>query len=209
MRAIPALRDIDLVVRRGEFVGIVGRNGSGKSTLLKIIMGAIQPDPGGTVMVKGRILRLALGMGFDAELSARDNIYHNASLMGLSFRVIGQKFEEIVEFAELQTFVDTKLKFYSSGMRSRLAFAIAVHVEADILLIDEFFGGVGDIRFQEKSAQVFRQSILQGKTVLYVSHQLAVLKEHCNRVLMMDQGRIVMQGTAPAVLDRYVQEGGR
>lgn len=202
-RRLQALQDVNLEVEKGEFLGIVGKNGSGKSTLLKIMLGAIQPDKGGLVEVKGSIIRLALGASFDPELSARDNIYLNASMMGLSFKTIGQKFDEIIAFAELENFVDTKLKYFSSGMRSRLAFSVAVHVEAEILLIDEFFGGVGDISFQEKSRKVFRESIVKGKTVIFVSHQLSILQEHCSRVLMLENGSVTAQGLPEQVLQRY------
>jgi ABC-type polysaccharide/polyol phosphate transport system ATPase subunit len=202
-RKIEALKGIDLEIQKGEFFGIIGRNGSGKSTLLKIIMGAIQPDKGGTVVVNGKIIRLALGMGFDPELSARDNIYLNASLLGLSFRQIGQKFHEIIEFSELHHFVDTQLKFYSSGMVSRLAFSIALHTQSDIFLMDEFFGGVGDEGFREKSEQLFRQNLIAGRTILYVSHQLDTVQQFCDRVLLLNMGEMVAIGKPEEVLSRY------
>lgn len=202
-RKIKALSDINLEIRRGEFFGIVGHNGSGKSTLLKIILGAYPPDKGGKVEVHGRIIRLALGMGFDANLSGRDNIYLNASLLGIPFKEIGHKFHEIVSFAELEEFVDTKVKFYSSGMRSRLAFAIAVHAEADIFLMDEFFGGVGDIRFREKSKEVFQQRLVDGRTIIHVSHNLQTIREHCDRVLVLDHGRAVALGKPEEVVEVY------
>lgn len=202
-RKIEALKNINLEIKRGEFFGIIGRNGSGKSTLLKIIMGAILPDSGGKVDVNGRIIRLALGMGFDPELSARDNIYLNASLLGLSFRQIGKKFHEIIEFAELQEFVDTKIKFYSSGMYSRLAFSIAVCAEADIFLIDEFFGGVGDESFREKSERVFQQSFVEKRTIIFVSHQLATVEQFCDRVLLLEYGRPIAIGKPNEVLEKY------
>ncbi len=202
-RRIKALDKVNLEIKKGEFFGIVGRNGSGKSTLLKIIMGAVQPDPGGKVEVQGRIIRLALGMGFDPELSARDNIYLNASLLGISFRQIGQLFHNIIEFAELEKFVDTKVKFYSSGMYSRLAFSIAVCAEADIFLMDEFFGGVGDVSFREKSERVFQQSVVEGRTILYVSHQLETVRKYCDRVLLLNYGKPVALGKPDEVLDQY------
>lgn len=204
-RKIKALKGIDLEIEKGEFFGIAGRNGSGKSTLLKIMMGALQPDPGGSVEVEGRIIRLALGMGFDPELSARDNIYLNASLLGLSFRQTGQKFQEVIEFAELEKFVDTKIKFYSSGMRSRLAFSIAVHAEADIFLMDEFFGGVGDMKFREKSERVFEKSLVQGKTIVHVGHNLELFKKHCKRVLLLDGGIPVGIDTPDVILKEYAR----
>lgn len=202
-RAIPALKGIDFEVYKGEIFGVIGRNGSGKSTLLKIIAGAYPADKGGTLSVNGKLIRLALGMGFDGNLSARENIYLNGSILGLSFKQIGQKFNEIIEFAELENFVDTKVKFYSSGMHSRLAFAIAIHAEADIFLMDEFFGGVGDVRFQEKSAKVFKDAFLNGRTILHVSHDLNSIRAHCNRVLLLNNGEMLALGTPEEVIPIY------
>jgi ABC-2 type transport system ATP-binding protein len=202
-RQIQALKNINLEIQKGEFFGIVGRNGSGKSTLLRIILGAYPPDKGGVVEVKGKIIRLALGMGFDAGLSARQNIYLNASLLGLSFKQIGKIFHDIVSFAELENFVDTQIKFFSSGMRSRLAFAIAVHAEADIFLMDEFFGGVGDLRFKKRSEEVFRKNLMEGRTIVHVSHSLSTIREHCDRVLLLDRGEMIAIGKPEEILEKY------
>jgi len=202
-RNIKALHNINLEIKRGEFFGIIGRNGSGKSTLLKLIMGAFPPDKGGKIYTNGRMIRLALGMGFDPGLSARDNIYVNGSVLGLSFRQIGQKFDEIIDFAELDNFVDTPVKFYSSGMRSRLAFAIAIHAEADIFLMDEFFGGVGDEIFKKKSEEVFQTSILNGRTIIHVSHSLKTFDKHCERLLLLDKGEHVMLDHPETVIEYY------
>lgn len=191
MRKIEALKNVNLEIRRGEFIGIIGHNGSGKSTLLKIMIGALQGDSGSVVNTQGKIVRLALGMGFDPELSARDNIYLNGSIMGLTFRQIGHKFEEIIDFSGLHNFIETPLKFYSSGMVSRLAFAIAMHVEADILLIDEFFGGVGDQDFREKSDKVFRESVIHGKTIVFVSHELDIVNQYAHRIFEFSGGQII------------------
>lgn len=188
---IEALKNINLEIHKGDFIGIIGHNGSGKSTLLKIMIGALQGDKGSMVNTQGKIVRLALGMGFDPELSARDNIYLNGSIMGLTFRQIGQKFGEIIDFSGLHNFVETPLKFYSSGMVSRLAFAIAMYVEADILLIDEFFGGVGDQDFREKSDKVFKESVIQGKTIIFVSHELDIVKKYANRIFEFSGGEII------------------
>lgn len=204
-RKIEALKGVDLEIKKGEFFGIVGRNGSGKSTLLKIIMGALQPDQGGKVETNGRMIRLALGMGFDPDLSARENVYLNASLLGLSFRQIGQRFDEIFGFAELENFVETKLKYYSSGMYSRLAFSVAVHAQADIFLMDEFFGGVGDSRFREKSEEVFRKSLVEGRTIVHVGHNLDLIRSHCQRVLLLDRGHAIAIGEPEAVLNEYAE----
>lgn len=202
-RAISALKNVNFSVNKGDFIGIVGHNGSGKSTLLKLIIGAFQPDKRGKIITRGRIARLALGMGFDPNLSARDNIYVNGSIMGLTFKQIGQRFNEILQFAELEQFVDTPIKFYSSGMVSRLAFSIAMHVEADILLVDEFFGGVGDVGFREKSEKVFKNSFLEGRTIVYVSHDLPSIRAYCNQVLVFNHGEIIARGTPDEVIPIY------
>ena len=185
---VHALKNINLTVRKGENIGIIGRNGGGKSTLLKVIIGAIEPDEGSIVETKGKIIRLALGMGFDPNLSARDNIYLNGTILGLSFKKIGEIFEEIIDFAELESFINTPIKFFSSGMKTRLSFAIALHAEADIFLIDEFFGDVGDEIFKQKSQRAFEENILKGKTILHVSHSMQTIRNHCERVLLMVNG---------------------
>lgn len=202
-REIKAVQNVNLEIKRGQFYGIIGKNGSGKSTLLKLIMGAFPPDKGGKIMVKGKMIRLALGMGFDPNLSARDNIYVNASILGLTFRRIGLIFDDIIGFAELENFVDTPVKFYSSGMRSRLSFAIAVHAEADIFLMDEFFGGVGDIAFRKKSEEVFKNAFLDGRTIVHVSHQAKTIRNHCEQVLLLNKGQVVHTGTPQEVLPIY------
>lgn len=205
LRKIEALKGVSLEIEKGEFFGIVGRNGSGKSTLLKIIMGAIQPDTGGSVEVHGRMIRLALGMGFDPELTARDNVYLNASLLGLTFKQIGKKFHEIIAFAELEDFVETKIKFYSSGMYSRLAFSVAVLADADIFLMDEFFGGVGDSRFKEKSEQVFKESLVKGRTIVHVGHNLEMIEKHCQRVLLLNNGTPIGIDEPGVILKEYAK----
>jgi len=188
-RQLKVLDNISFDIKNGEFFGIIGKNGSGKSTLLKLIIGAIDPDPGSLIKTNGKIIRLALGMGFDPNLTARDNIYVNGTILGLSFKAIGEKFEEIIEFAELEGFIDTPIKFYSTGMKSRLSFAIAIHADADIFLIDEFFGNVGDEAFKEKSQKAFEQNISKGKTILYVSHSLETIRKQCDRVLILEKGQ--------------------
>lgn len=202
-RKIKALKNINLQVREGEFIGVIGRNGSGKSTLLQIMTGAYPPDKGGEAHIYGKFVRLSLGMGFNKELTARENIYINASIIGLSLRKIGQIFYEIIEFAELQDFVDTKIKYFSQGMRSRLAFAIAIHARADILLMDEFFGGVGDEKFRKKSDEVFKQTFLNGQTIVHVSHNLETIREYCDRVILMNKGECVLIDKPDVVLKEY------
>ncbi len=203
-REIKALKGVNLEIHKGELFGIVGRNGSGKSTLLKILTGAYPPDKGGVVKIKGRLLRMALGMGFDVNLTARENIYVNGSILGLTFKQIGKKFDHIIAFAELENFIDTQVKFYSTGMRSRLAFAIAVHAEADIFLMDEFFGGVGDVRFKEKSKKVFEQNLLDKKrTIVLVSHNLPIIQKYCTRMLLLNRGEVVGIGSPDELLPIY------
>lgn len=185
---ISALKNIDLEVKKGEFIGIIGQNGSGKSTLLKLIIGAIEPDKGSIIRTNGKVIRLALGMGFDPNLTARDNIYLNGTILGMSFKTIGKKFDEIIGFAEIEKFIDTPVKYFSSGMSTRLSFAIALHAEADIYLIDEFFGDVGDEIFKQKSQKALEENLLKGKTVLHVSHSMDLLKNQCNSIFVIDNG---------------------
>lgn len=205
-KKIEALKDINITVKKGSFIGLIGHNGSGKTTLLRIILGAIKPDKGSEVVSKGRILRLSLGLGFDPNLSARHNIYVNGSIMGLTFKEIGAKFDEILSFAELEEFVDTPLKYYSSGMYSRLAFAIAMHAKADILLIDEFFGTVGDESFRQKSEKYFHEKILHDKTVIFVTHNLDLIEKFCDEVYVLKGGAIVSSGTAKETIVNYLQD---
>ena len=163
----------------------------------------MDPDEGSHIHTEGKIIRLALGMGFDVDLTARDNIYLNGTILGLSFKQIGEKFEEIIEFAELEDFIDTPIKFYSSGMRSRLSFAIAIHAEADIFLIDEFFGSVGDIGFMEKSQKAFEENILKGKTIIHVSHSLDLIKKHCTKIMVMDKGSATIYADVNEAIRKY------
>ncbi len=202
-KKVHAIKDINLQVKNGEFLGIIGKNGSGKSTLLKLIIGAMDPDEGSHIETHGKIIRLALGMGFDVDLTARDNIYLNGTILGLSFKQIGEKFEEIIAFAELEDFIDTPIKFYSSGMRSRLSFAIAIHAEADIFLIDEFFGSVGDLGFMEKSQKAFEENILQGKTIIHVSHSLELIRKHCTKILVMEKGSATIYDDVNEAIEKY------
>lgn len=192
-RAFKLLHDINFTVNKGEIVGIKGRNGCGKTTLLKIIMGALLPDPGSVVITRGKKLKLSLGMGFDKNLTGRDNIYLNASILGLTFEEISRNFDEIVAFAEVDKFVDTPLRFYSNGMKSRLAFSVAIKANADILLFDEFFGSVGDESFKEKSNRKFKEFVRDGKTILLVSHSNKKINQHCDRLLLIEDGTIAKE----------------
>lgn len=202
-REIKALSNVNLEIKKGEFFGIMGHNGSGKSTLLRIMSGAYPPDKGGEVKVNGRFILLSLGLGFNMALTARENIYLNASILGMPLKQIGRIFKDIVEFAELEEFVDTQVKYFSSGMLSRLKFAIAVHADADIFLMDEFFGGVGDARFKKKSESVFHESLVKGRTIVHVSHSVKTILEHCHRVLLLDKGKPVLIGEPEEVVAEY------
>ena len=198
-----ALDSINLKILKGEVFGIIGRNGSGKTTLLNIIMGSIPPDRGGYVKSDGRLLRLSLGMGVDPNLSARDNIYVNGSVLGLTFKEIGERFYEILEFANLLEFVDTPVKKFSSGMRQRLMFSIAMHAQADVFLLDEFFGGTGDDDFRKKSNLAFKQKILNGNTVIMVSHNMNTIKKYCTRVLWIHKAEMKHMGSAKETVTAY------
>lgn len=190
-RKIKALNNINFQVEKGEFFGVIGHNGSGKSTLLNIIAKAIQPDKGGEVIRNGNYIRLSLGMGFSPELSALQNVKLNATLLGVSQKEIHQKIDEIIAFAELENFKNTQLKYFSSGMRARLAFAVAVLANAEIFLMDEFFGGVGDENFKAKADKVFEENLVKGRTVVHVSHSMKNIEKYCTRVLVLNKGEMV------------------
>lgn len=187
-KSLKALNNLNFEIQKGEFFGIIGRNGSGKSTLLKILLGNMLPDSDNSLFVDGEIMRLAMGIGFNNMLTARDNIYINGSILGLSFREIGDLFDEILEFAEVEDFVDTQIKNYSSGMRARLMFSIAIHAKSDILLLDELFGGVGDEGFRRKSSEAFQGILKEGRTIIMVSHSLNIIEQYCSRVLVLNKG---------------------
>lgn len=196
-----ALDDVSFEVKKGEFFGIIGRNGSGKSTLLKILAGIYQPN-GGRVKVHGQISPfLELGIGFNGELSGRDNVYLNAAILGLSKKQIDRKFSEIVSFSELERFIDQKVKNYSSGMQVRLAFSVAIHANRDILLMDEVLA-VGDANFQEKCYQYFRK-IKGHKTVLFVSHDSESMKTFCDRTLVLDSGKVHIIADTKSAMGEY------
>lgn len=199
-----ALNDISFEVKKGEFFGIVGRNGSGKSTLLKIIAGIYQPTKG-EVRVNGRLVPfIELGVGFNPELSGRDNVYLNGALMGFSTKEVDAMYDDIVSFAELEDFMDQKLKNYSSGMQVRLAFSVATRAKTDVLLIDEVLA-VGDAAFQRKCFQYFRSLKKQGATVVFVSHDMAAVREFCDRALLIEESRIVDIGNTDKVAQRYAK----
>ncbi len=197
-----ALKNVNLRVEPGDFYGLIGLNGSGKSTLLKVISGVYKPTTG-TVKVNGTIAPLIeLGAGFDMDLTARENIYLNGAVMGMDRAFMNQHFDEIVEFSELQEFVDVPVKNYSSGMISRLGFAIATVVRADILVVDEILA-VGDFKFQEKCKAKMRELLEGGTTLLFVSHNGDQVKELCSRAIWLNHGVVMEDGPADVVYDKY------
>ena len=201
------LQDISVSIAEGEFFGVIGPNGSGKSTLLKIIAGIYQPDEG-SVRVAGILSPfLELGVGFNPELTARDNIRINGTLLGMTKKQLDARFDEIIEFAELERFVDQKLKNFSSGMQVRLAFSIAIQVDFDVLLLDEVLA-VGDAAFQQKCFAAFDE--MRGrKTIIYVSHDLTTVEDYCERVLLIRNGVGEAIGPPGEVIERYDPEGPR
>ena len=202
-----ALSDVNFDVKKGEVVGFVGTNGAGKSTLLKIIAGVMKPTKG-NIEVGGNICpMIELGAGFDMDLTARENIFLNGAVLGYSKEFIEQKFDEIVEFSELQEFLDVPVRNFSSGMVARLAFSIATVVEPEILIVDEILS-VGDIAFQNKSQQKMRSMIGGGTTVLFVSHSIAQIKDLCDRVVWLEHGQVQAIGPADEVCEKYMKSLG-
>jgi lipopolysaccharide transport system ATP-binding protein len=198
-----ALRDISFRIGRGEVVGIIGRNGSGKSTLLKLLSRITEPTSG-EAFIEGRVgSLLEVGTGFHPELTGRENIYMNGAILGMNKREINQRFDEIVSFSEIDQFLDTPVKRYSSGMFVRLAFAVAAHLEPDILLVDEVLA-VGDVEFQKKCLGKMKDVAGQGRTVLFVSHNMGAINNLCSRALLLEKGRLVLDSTAEETTDRYL-----
>ncbi len=197
-----ALDKVSVDVKKGEVFGIIGYNGSGKSTLLKAIAGILKPTSG-TIKVYGTIAPLIeLGAGFDLDLTARENIFLNGSVLGFSKKTISDKFDEIVEFSELRDFLDVPMKNYSSGMVARIGFSVATMVRSDILIVDEILS-VGDMLFQQKCEQRINALMQGGTTVLIVSHSLEQIRRLCSRVLWLDHGKIKMLGDTKTVCDAY------
>ena len=202
-RKLKALSQINLEVKPGEWLGVVGPNGSGKSTLLKIIAGIYEPN-NGEVEVNGRLVPfLELGVGFNPDLSALDNIWLNGVILGMSRKNIKAKMETIIKFAGIKSFINQKLKIFSTGMQVRLAFSIAIQSPGDIFLLDEVLA-VGDYEFRQKSKKVFQQMKRQGKTVIIVSHELDQIIDYCDQVIWMDHGRIVKSGSPKLIIKQYI-----
>lgn len=199
-----ALKDVSFEIKQGDRIGIIGRNGAGKSTLLKILSRITEPTTG-EVAINGRVASLLeVGTGFHPELTGRENIYLNGAILGMSKVEIKKKFDEIVEFAEVQKFLDTAVKRYSSGMYVRLAFAVAAHLEPEILIVDEVLA-VGDIQFQKKCLGKMQDvSKSQGRTVLFVSHNMEAIQRLCSQCLMLERGQLIEQGDTASIIQRYI-----
>jgi lipopolysaccharide transport system ATP-binding protein len=200
-----ALEDVSFSVRRGEIFGIIGANGAGKSTALKLLAGITEPDRG-TVSVQGRIgCLIEVSAGFDLELTGRENVYLNGTLHGLRRREVDTLFDSIVDFSGVEAFIDTPVKKYSSGMMVRLGFAVTAHTGPDIMLIDEVIA-VGDAAFQKKCISFIREFCRKGGTVVFVSHQIPLVKELCHEVLWLGGGRLKMIGEPPDVIRNYLDK---
>jgi ABC-2 type transport system ATP-binding protein len=202
-RKFRALDDISFEIKKGEFFGIVGRNGSGKSTLLKLIAGIYVPNKGG-VQVNGTLTPfIELGVGFNPELTGRENVFLNGALLGFGRREMEDMYDEIVEFAELEDFMEERLKNYSSGMQVRLAFSIAIRARSDILLLDEVLA-VGDAVFQKKCYEYFRKLKADKQTVILVSHDANILEEYCDSGILIEDGKIIEEGPIRKVISKYI-----
>lgn len=203
-----ALKDINFSIQQGERVGIIGRNGAGKSTLLKILS-QITPPTTGEIVLRGRVASLLeVGTGFHPELTGRENVYLNGAILGMKQKEIAKKFDEIVAFAEIEKFLDTPVKRYSSGMYVRLAFAVAAHLEPEILIVDEVLA-VGDTQFQKKCLGKMEDVANQGRTILFVSHNMAAVSQLCTRAILLDGGKIQQSGRVEQVISSYLSKQSR
>jgi ABC-2 type transport system ATP-binding protein len=203
-----ALRDVDLRIHRGEALGLVGRNGSGKSTLLKTLAGLHRPTTGRVLVRRGVKIgtMIELGVGFHPELSGRENVYLSASVYGLTKADVDRIYDAVVDYSEIGTFIDEPIKNYSSGMMMRLAFALAIHIDAEVLLLDEIFA-VGDEAFQQKCRTTMRDFIAQGRTLIFVSHSASLVAEMCNRPCVLSRGQMVFDGGVDEGLALYKEIG--
>jgi lipopolysaccharide transport system ATP-binding protein len=199
-----ALRDVSFSIECGESVGLIGRNGAGKSTLLKILSRITRPSRGRIVIYQRISSLLEVGTGFNAELSGRDNVYLSGSFLGMKISEIRQKFDEIVAFSEVEQFIDTPVKYYSSGMYVRLAFSVAAHLTPEILLVDEALS-VGDAGFQQKSLAKMKELLGSGATIVLVSHNDKAIHDICRRAIWLEKGAIRMNGPAPDVVEQYIR----
>jgi ABC-2 type transport system ATP-binding protein len=203
-----ALRDVELRIHRGEALGLVGRNGSGKSTLLKTLAGLHRPTSGRVLVRRGVKIgtMIELGVGFHPELSGRENVYLSASVYGLTRSDVDRIYDAVVDYSEIGNFIDEPIKNYSSGMMMRLAFALAIHIDAEVLLLDEIFA-VGDEAFQQKCRTTMRDFIAEGRTLIFVSHSAGLVQEMCNRVCVLSHGQKVFDGDVEEGLAMYKQIG--
>lgn len=203
-----ALNGIDLTIYQGEAVGIIGRNGAGKSTLLKLLSRVTAPTEG-EIDIYGRIASmLEVGTGFNGELTGRENVYMNGAILGMTKQEIDAKMEEIIEFSEVREFIDTPVKRYSSGMFVKLAFSVAAHLDAEIMIMDEVLA-VGDISFQQKCLERMREAAeFENRTVLYVSHNMSTIRQLCKRVIVLESGRVVFDGNMEEGVAKYISRGG-
>jgi ABC-2 type transport system ATP-binding protein len=203
-KIIDALKVMNFQIKKGECFGLIGRNGSGKSTLARILAG-VYPTDTGYIKINGSTMLMNLGVGMSHELTARENIYVSGSVLGLKIKEIDLIFDKIIEFSELQEFVDTKIKYFSSGMLARLAFAIAVNAGADIMFLDEIFA-VGDIKFQEKAVKIFEKSWIENKTVVLISHSMEVIQNYCQRVAYIKNGTLDYIGDPDIAINKYLAD---
>lgn len=203
-KTVEAVKMLKLKINVGECVGLIGRNGCGKSTLIRLLAG-VYPTDTGYININGTTLLMNLGVGMSHELTARENIYVSASVLGMKIKDVDAIFDQIVSFAELEGFIDTKIKFFSSGMVARLGFSIAVNAGASIMFLDEIFA-VGDMKFQEKAIKVFESSWIEGKTVILVSHSMDVIKKYCSRTGYMKNGELVFMGETEKAIEMYLQD---
>ncbi|WP_404468977.1 ABC transporter ATP-binding protein [Sutcliffiella horikoshii] len=201
-KTVHALKDLTFKIEKGKTIGLIGGNGAGKSTLLRIFANVYEPDSGEMLIHTDSVSLLALGAGFQNDLSGIDNIYLNAILLGFTKTQVDEKLDQIIEFAEVGEFIEAPLRTYSSGMRTKLAFSIASHIEPELLLIDEVFS-VGDAKFKKKSDKKIRSLINENRTVIMVSHSLGVIEDLCDEVIWLDKGTIKEIGEAKAVVKRY------
>ena len=198
------LKGLDFEIKKGEFLGIVGRNGSGKSTLLKILAGIYYPEKGEIIINGSLVPFIELGVGFNPELTGRENVYMNGALLGFSNDEMNKMYNDIWDFAELKDFQDQKLKNYSSGMQVRLAFSIAIRARGDILLLDEVLA-VGDAAFQQKCENYFASLKKEGQTVILVTHSMENVRKFCTRAILLEDGKIVKDGTPDKIADAYLK----
>lgn len=201
---LDALKGVSFEVKKGEFFGVVGKNGSGKSTLLKLLAGVYTPT-NGTIVINGKLTPfIELGVGFNPELTGRENVYLNGALLGFNRKEMAAMYDDIVEFAELERFMDERLKNYSSGMQVRLAFSIAIQANSEILLLDEVLA-VGDAAFQKKCFDYFRQLKRDKRTVVFISHDMNSVREYCDRAVLIDKGQIIESGSAEKIAQAYTK----